>query len=122
MKIHIAINEDKLEPVPKLFFTQIDLTIDQFMSDIEADPFHTSPIPNVHPHKLRDQILELRGNPEKQLKGISLDSALGRMPFLRLRTGFWISEGQEIVFYPIPDYPTLQEDHFDWLRSLEATT
>ena len=108
--------------VPKLFFTQIDLTIDQFLRDIEADPFHTSPIPNVHPQKLKDQIVELRGNPNKQLKGISLDSAMGRISFLKLRTGFWISEGEDIICFPIPDYATLQDEHYEWVRSLEATS
>ena len=51
--------------------------IDEFLTEIESDPFHKSPIPNVHAHKLREQILEAKSRPEKGLKGISLDAAFG---------------------------------------------
>jgi hypothetical protein len=103
---------------PKVLFCQIDLDIDHFLEALERDSFHASPIPNVHPHKLRDQVLELRSNPNKRLKGISLDSAFGRLSFLRLRTGFWIAEGDELLYYPIPDHETLEEEHYEWYRSL----
>ena len=105
---------------PKVFFTQINLDIDAFISDLESNPFHGSPIPNVHPQKLRDHILEIRGNPNKKIKGISLDSAFGRISFLSLRTGFWIACGEDFLFWPIPDKATLERDHFEWLRSLSA--
>ncbi len=104
---------------PKVFFTQIDLNIDEYLSTLEANPFHSSPIPNVHPQKLRDQILEIRGNPGKKIKGISLDSAFGRMPFLSLRSGFWLAAGKELIYWPIPDHDTLEREHYDWLRSTQ---
>ena len=109
---------DQPKGAPKVLFTQIDLNIDRFLVKLQENPFLDSPIPNVHPHKLRDQILEIRGNPEKRVKGISLDSAFGRLPFTSLRTGFWIAEGRDVVFYPIPDTATLERDHYDWYRSL----
>jgi hypothetical protein len=103
---------------PKVMFCQINLDIEQFLSAIEQDPFHSSPIPNVHPHKLREQILELRANPAKRVKGISLDSAFNRISFLRLWNGFWIAHREEVVYYPIPDRATLEREHYDWYRSL----
>lgn len=103
---------------PKVMFTQIELNIDKFLRDLDENPFLTSPIPNVHPHKLRDQILELRANPEKRMKGVSLDSALGRIPFTRLRTGFWIAAQKELLYYPIPDRETLESQHSAWFKSL----
>ena len=45
---------------PKVLFNQIDFDIDEFLTELEADPFHKSPIPNVHAHKLREQILEAK--------------------------------------------------------------
>jgi hypothetical protein len=102
----------------KVMFTQIEFPIDRFLQELDADPFHTSPIPNVHPHKLQKQILELRANPNKRIKGISLDSVLGQISFLRLRTGFWIAAGEELLFYPIPDAKTLESKHSDFYRSL----
>lgn len=114
---------DKEQPksAPKVMFTQIDFAIDEFLQRLDADPFHSSPIPNVHPHKLRQQILELRARPDKRVKGISLDAALSKISFLRLRTGFWIAGGKELVYYPIPTQAELERDNFEWLRSLTAT-
>lgn len=111
---------DQPKMAPKLMFTQIDLNIDEFLQNLEKNPFHGSPIPNIHPHKLREQIKELKGNPHKQIKGISLDSAFGRISFLRLRTGFWFAFRDELVFYPIPSLEELERDHFHWLRSLDV--
>ena len=109
---------DQPKGAPKLLFTQVDLNIDRFLEEIESDPFLSSPLPNVHPHKLREQIVELRGNPHKRVKGISLDSAFSRTPFLALRTGFWVAHHEELLFYPIPDRQTLEHDHYEWYRSL----
>jgi hypothetical protein len=104
---------------PKVMFTQIEFNTKEFLRDIEEHPFLGSPLPNVHAHKLRDQIQQLMNNPHKKLKGISLDSALNEVSFLRLRTGFWIAAQEELLFYPIPDKATIQKEHFDWLRSIE---
>ena len=109
---------DQPKGAPKVLFCQIDLDIDAFLRDIELDPFLDSPIPNVHPHKLREQIKELQANPQKPVKGISLDSAFGRIPFLRLRTGFWIGHHEELLYYAIPDAATLEKEHYEWCRSL----
>ncbi|MBI4604003.1 MAG: hypothetical protein HY721_18765 [Planctomycetes bacterium] len=103
---------------PKVMYTQIELNIEKFLRDIEANPYMDSPVPNVHAHKLREQILELRANPEKAIKGISLDTALGRLPFLRLRTGFWIAAQDQLLYYPFPDRETLEKEHGDWLKSM----
>lgn len=105
---------------PKVMFTQIDLGIDEFLNQIEANPFHHSPIPNIHPQKLREQILEIKGNPGKSLKGVSLDSAFDRMSFLRLRTGFWICGEGTMLFYPIPDNEALEKDHFAFYQSVDS--
>ena len=103
---------------PKVMFAQVELNIEKFLRELDENPFMGSPIPNVHAHKLRDQILELRANPNKKVKGVSLDSALGQLSFLRLRTGFWIAHQDELLYYPIPDREGLEKDHYDWYRSL----
>jgi len=103
---------------PEVMFTQIDFVIEDFLNMIEDNPFHTSPIPNVHPHKLKEQILELQGNPEKSTKAISLDSVLGKISFFQLRTGFWIAAQDREIFYPIPDRDALENDHPEFYRAL----
>ena len=94
--------------------------IDEFLAQIESNPFHHSPIPNVHPHKLKEQILEIKGNPTKATKAVSLDSVLGKISFLKLRTGFWIASQKGEIFYPIPDHATLESDHAEFVRSLDG--
>ena len=105
---------------PKVMFTQIDFNIDGFLAQLESNPFHTSPIPNVHPHKLRDQILEIKGNPNKKIKGISLDSVLGKISFMKLRTGFWIASHASDIFYPIPNNEALKNENPEFVRSLDG--
>jgi len=117
---HYITDPEQPKAAPKVMFTQIDFTIDDFLAQLESNPFHTSPIPNVHPHKLKEQILEIQGNPNKATKAISLDSVLGRISFLKLRTGFWIASQEGEIFYPIPDHETLKKDHAEFVRSLDG--
>ena len=93
---------DQPKGAPKVMFTQIELNIDKFLNELEINAFMDSPIPNVHAHKLRDQILELRANPHKRIKGISLDSVFGKISFLKLRTGFWIARQEGAPLLPDP--------------------
>jgi hypothetical protein len=114
---------DQPKGAPVVAFTQIDLDIDEFLGHIEANPFYHSPLPNVHPQKLRDQILEIKGNPNKRIKGVSLDSAIDKLSFFRLRNGFWIASGGfegEMLFYPIPDEATLEQKHYSFYKSVSG--
>lgn len=113
-------NPEQPKAAPEVMFTQIDFNIDEFLAQIESNPFHNSPIPNVHPHKLKEQILEIKGNPDKATKAISLDSVLGKISFLKLRTGFWIASQKGEIFYPIPEPATLESEHPEFFRSLEG--
>ncbi len=107
---------------PKVMFTQIDLNIEEFLALIESNPFHDSPLPNIHPQKLKEQILEIKGQPEKTVKGISLDSVFGRISFLRLRTGFWIAGGGELLFYRIPSEQELRTKHYGFYQTIDSHT
>ena len=65
-------------------------------------------------------LLELKAHPEKSVKGISLDSALDKISFLRLRTGFWFADGEELIFYPLPDEKAPEKEHYAWYQALDA--
>jgi len=103
---------------PKIMFCQIDLTIDQYLKDIETNPFLPPPIPGVHPLKLSNTILALRKQVSKAFKTISLDSAFGQISYNRLRHGFWFTHQDEMLFYPLPSMQELQRNHFHWFRGL----
>ncbi|MFQ5355865.1 MAG: hypothetical protein ACE5DY_05165, partial [Mariprofundaceae bacterium] len=97
--------------VPTLFFTQIELPIDQFLKDFEENPFISPPFPFVHPAKLRDSIIELK-NSDKEAKGISLNSDLESIPYTRIRHGFWLVCDKKSAFFPIPDGETIKRENY----------
>ena len=109
---------DAPKSAPKVLFTQIDFNTKEFLMAIREDPFASSPITVVHPHKLRDQIEDLMRNDQKKVKGISLESSLNAQTILRLRTGYWLAAGKELLFYPIPSHEELERDHYRWFKSL----
>ncbi len=115
---YITSQENEAKGAPKVMFAQIELNIEKFLRDVEGNPYMDSPIPNVHAHKLREQIFELRANPMKKIKGISLDSCLSKLSFLKLRTGFWISCQDDLLYYPIPDKEVLEKEHFEWYKDV----
>ncbi len=103
---------------PKVFFAQIDFHTEEFLATIREDPFINSPIPNVHPQKLRDQIEGLKINTHKRVKGVTLESRLNQRTFVDLRTGLWLAAGEELLFYPVPEPHQLETEHYEWWRSL----
>jgi len=103
--------------VPKLFFTQIELPINQFLKDFEENPFISPPFPFVHPAKLRNSILELK-NTGKEAKGISLNSDLEKIPYTKIRHGFWIVCEQKSAFFPMPDSETIKKGNYDFYKEM----
>ncbi len=110
---------DQPKSAPKVMFAQIDLNIEDFLARLEGNPFHDSPLPNIHPQKLKEQIMEIKGHPEKTVKGISLDSVLGKISFRRLRTGFWIAGGRELLYFPLPSDEEMKKKHFEFYRTID---
>ena len=94
---------------PKLFYTQIELDTDIFLSELEARPTMNAPIPGLHPSKLRDAINELKQNREKRAKGLSLDSSMDQIPYRRVRHGFMFASQQETKFFPMPTLAEIEK-------------
>lgn len=103
---------------PKVLFTKIRLNEKDFLERIERNPFYPSPLPNVHPQKLREQIEEFLEVPAKRTKGIALDAALNDVTFSQLEGGIWLAGDRQIIFYPYPDKETLERDHYSFIRSV----
>jgi len=103
--------------VPKLFFTQIDLPIKQFLKEFEEHPFMAPPFPFVHPAKLRNSILELE-NTDKESKGISLNSEMEKIPYTKIRHGFWLACDQKSLFFPMPDSESIKKDHYHFFKAM----
>jgi len=103
--------------VPKLFFTQVELPIEQFLREFEESPFMSPPFPFVHPAKLRDAILELE-NTGKESKGISLNSEMEKIPYTKIRHGFWLACEQKSIFFPMPDRDTIRQENPQFYKEM----
>jgi len=103
---------------PKMFYTQIDLDIDEFLTSFEANPLAPAPIPDIHPSVLRESVLELRKYVDKHTKGLSLANPLGKVSFRHLRHGFMFAGRSESRFYPLPSLKEIEASHFRFWKTM----
>ena len=103
---------------PKQFYTQIDIDIEVFVSEFEANPFRPSPIPSVHPSTLRDAFVELQSYPEKHFKGIALDARLDQISYRLITNGFMFSSNSESKFFPMPPQEAIEKASYKFWRAM----
>lgn len=103
---------------PKMFYTQIDLDIDEFLKDFEENPLRPSPVPDIHPSVLRDAILEIRRFKNKHTKGLSLTNPLGKVSFRGLRHGFMFASQDQTRFYPLPAPEVIEQRNFKFYKNM----
>lgn len=103
---------------PKLFYTQIDLNINEFLATFEADPFAPAPFSFLHPSKLRDAILEMQANPNKRSKGLSLFCPLEQISFKKIRHGFMFAQGDEHRYFEMPSLHEIEEKSFKFWQGM----
>lgn len=102
---------------PKIFFTQIDVNVEEFLADFAKNPFLQPPLPSVHPSKLRDAVEEMRSSGNKT-KGLSLNTAMGSISFKKVAHGFWLASQEETVFYRMPSLDEIEESNFRFFKSM----
>ncbi len=103
---------------PKIFYTQVDLNVDQFLVDFEKNAFMRAPFPFLHPSKLRDAIQEMKIKQEKNTKGLSLFCPLDQISFKMIRHGFMFTGQDRSKFFPMPSLHDLEANHFRFWQSL----
>lgn len=103
---------------PKLFYTQIELNIQEFLDTFEANPFSQAPFPFLHPSKLRDAILEMQAKPGKQTKGLSLFCPLDQISFRKIRHGFMFSDGAHSKFFEMPSLHDIEVNNFKFWQGM----
>ncbi|MFO7306213.1 MAG: hypothetical protein C0P74_011910 [Gammaproteobacteria bacterium] len=101
---------------PKLFYTQIELDVDEFLETFEKNPFMPAPFPFLHPSKLRDAILEMKQRPDKKTKGLSLSCPLDQISFKAIRHGFMFAAQDQAKFFPMPSLHDLETKHYQFWR------
>jgi hypothetical protein len=103
---------------PKLLYTQIELNVDEFLKNFEANPFMPAPFSFLHPSKLRDAILQTRADPEKKTKGLALACPLDQISFKTLRHGFMFASQEKTKFFPMPSLQELEASQFRFWSQL----
>ncbi len=103
---------------PKLFYSQIDLNVDEFLAGFEKNPFMQAPFPFLHPSKLRDAILQMKIKPEKETKGLSLFCPLDQISFKSIRHGFMFSSHDKSLFFPMPQPKEIEEKNFRFWQGM----
>jgi hypothetical protein len=111
--------KDNPKGSPKLFYTQIDLNVDDFLAEWRKNPFLTPPIPGVHPQKLAGALTFLKESKKKQTSTIGLASVLDKVVYRKLTKGFFLSAGDQVSYYPFPSDTELQKNHYAWYRSTD---
>jgi hypothetical protein len=103
---------------PKILFTQYTFDVEQFLAHHidRQKAIVTSPFPNTNATRLFDFLTELKSQPDKRTKTISLASAFGEASFAMIRHGFWFASGDELAFYPMPSLAELNDKYYYWWK------
>ncbi len=112
---------------PKMLYTELDISMDDFIRETEESPYVTSFFPGIHPERLRAAIRELRRSPSKEVKGISLHCPLDRISYKLLRGGFVFAAGggagdgtseERIKYYPLLTLDEVEKRHYKFWKNM----
>jgi len=96
---------------PKVFFVELQLNK---LSTDPTSPMHNLPYPN--PDHLRDCLIKLNETKGKLTKTV-LRVMRGDISYRTIKTGFFIGENENSIFYPFPSIEELESKYFSWWRS-----
>ncbi len=102
---------------PKLFFTQYKFDADKFLQRWQENPFMSPPFPGVHSQKLEVVVRALQEAEEPVFSSIGLQSVFDKVLYRNVGPGFFLAEGEKLLFYPLPSEEVLQRDHYSWWRA-----
>lgn len=85
----------------------------------EAGGVDPGDLPYAEIDHLRDCMGRMLADPVKQTKMITRASR-GEVMFRTVLNGFFIGDGRELAYYPMPSRAELEESHHDWWRSAQT--
>jgi hypothetical protein len=109
---------DNAKGAPRMLYTELDISIDDFMRETEESPYVSSFFPGVHPERLRSAIRELRASPGKDVKGISLYCPLDRISYKLLRGGFVFASREGVRHYPLLSLDEVERRFFKFWKNM----
>jgi hypothetical protein len=106
----VTTRPSKLIHLPALAFVELEL------GDLAEDPEHGSigdlPYSGI-PH-MRECMMELETKQKNNKLVDRLSSA--EFPYRMVKTGFYIGNGADLAFYPMPSHELLRDNHHHWWR------
>lgn len=104
--------------VPALLYTQLEFDAEVFLQEFEENPMLPSPLPKVHPSKLRDAINDLKARPRKPTKGLLLDSRFDEIPYKLIRHGFMFARHNEFRFFRMPPIHEIEKTNYKFWKAM----
>ena len=111
-------NPSILRSIPALFYTQLEFDAETFLIDFEHNPMLPSPLPRVHPSKLRDAIAEMRASNDKKTKGLLLDSSFDTISYKIVRHGFMFARSGTTRFFRMPTHQEIEAGNLKFYRAM----
>lgn len=113
----VTINPEKFIRFPGLFFLELEL------GELAQDPENgrVGDLPYSFIHHLREALLELKPSigttpSTKQTKLVHRVHSL-EFPYRMVKRGFYIGNGNDMAFYPMPSHRSLRDNHSKWWHS-----
>lgn len=103
---------------PRLFYTQLDIDLEEFSRDYQSSSFVYPPIPNLIPSKLMDAIQVMKNRKKKHTKGLLLDCPLDEIPYRMIKYGFMIASQEKTKFFPMPNADAIEKANYKFWKSM----
>lgn len=102
--------------VPKIIFSELEL--EKLARDPETTDIGDLPYRNIG--HLRDCLRELQVKPDKTNKQVDRGLS-GQVLFRTIKNGFFVGDGTDMLYYPLPPRSQLEREYFEWWRSALTT-
>ena len=110
--VHFITDPGKPLFVPRICFTDIDL------GDLASDPRQGTPRELYYPDRfwhLRECLLELQAHEHKRTKTVDRLHPQ-QFPYHCIKTGVYVGDQHEMLFYPFPSRADLEGQYYYWWR------
>jgi hypothetical protein len=98
--------------VPKVFFA--DLRLGELAKNPEKGSARDLPYASLE--HLRDCLVQLKATPGKGTKTVDRTPS-EELPYRAIEHGFFLGDGKEMLYYPMPSEQDLQTRFYEWWRS-----
>lgn len=106
-------DDSKPVSLPKLFF--VDLKLDELATNPLTGSAEHLPYPSIG--HLRDCLEILKNETEKSMKTVQRFYH-GALLYRTIKTGFYVGDKNEMLFYPYPSMSELEDMNYEFLRAI----